>query len=268
MRACSSSMPSAVACAPASGSIPSPDARSTTWSTAWTARPIAVPYRPLRHAGRSRSTGRWPAPVRRRRPPRTPASSTKRSSSSPSSSSPSCTSSPWASRAAGSGDALVEGSRSAMAARPVAETELGRRAVATNPRPLGPPSSEVWDGHRRDGPGDRGLVGLDLRPGGLLRLDPGQGGDVLRRRHPPGQQLSTGLGLVDHPVQRDDEMVPCPRAGHVEQADALGARRSARRWPGWRRTPPAATHRACATSAPRPPRRTPGPHGVPRPEGC
>ena len=47
--------PSAAACAAAVSSMPAPVARSTVCSTACTARPIAVPYRPLFHGGSSRS---------------------------------------------------------------------------------------------------------------------------------------------------------------------------------------------------------------------
>ncbi len=41
----------------------SPVARSASWSTACTARPMAVPYRPRCHGGRSRSTGSFASPA-------------------------------------------------------------------------------------------------------------------------------------------------------------------------------------------------------------
>ena len=41
----------------------SPVARSASWSTACTARPMAVPYRPRCHGGRSRSTGSLASPA-------------------------------------------------------------------------------------------------------------------------------------------------------------------------------------------------------------
>ncbi len=162
-----------------------PLARSTTWSVAWTARPTAVPARPRRRSGR---------PV-------------------PSSSAP-----PWSSPSAAPPPGPRQSPAPAAATRPaipVAEIVLGSASSRSARRSIHA-AALVLSGHRLGEP----------RPVGRCRRRPGRPGRPGRvERHPRRiDRHETGRQAARRsfgPMDADDQVVPGPGGGDIEQANLL-----------------------------------------------
>ena len=163
---------------------------------------MAVPYRPFRQAGRSRSTPRLARPGSASSGAGAPASSSKRSSSSPA--------------------AVRPGPGQRQRGQPGGRERAREPGGGDQALTLRPPRREVGDGR----------LGLRPRRAGRLRwrgdgegrrdlLHAGQLGQVLRPGDAAGQELRARHPVVVDAVEGHDEVVTGAGAGHVEQADAL-----------------------------------------------
>ena len=212
MRSCSPSMPSAATWAVASASTPSPVARSTTWSTPWTARPMAVPYLPFRQAGRSRSTPRaWPGRARRRpgrarRP--APRSGRRR---------------PRRRRDVAAGRVRASASRGQPRGRQRARQPGGGDQGSHGPHRQASRSVTAGGGARRRGTGRLRWRGVGA--GGATSCTPASSATSSGAVTQPSQELQPVSGVT--PTCRSTrwrdttEVVTGTGAGHVQQADAL-----------------------------------------------